>query len=106
MQANDAQTLVLCALAEGPSHGYAINAAIEELSGERLGPGSLYGALARLEAKGLIEPAESGQTADGGSPRARPLRLTVEGRATLERELRSMAKVAQAGLRRLGVRPA
>jgi DNA-binding PadR family transcriptional regulator len=101
MQANDAQTLVLCVLADGPLHGYAINAAIEELVGERLGPGSLYGALTRLEAKQLIEPAE-----EEGQGRQRPVRLTPAGRQALERELRSMAKVANAGLRSLGVNPA
>jgi DNA-binding PadR family transcriptional regulator len=98
MQANDAQTLVLCVLADGPLHGYAINAAIEELVGERLGPGSLYGALTRLEAKGLVEPAEE-------QGRQRPVRLTAKGREVLERELRSMAKVASVGLRSLGVSP-
>ncbi|HEX4221869.1 MAG TPA: helix-turn-helix transcriptional regulator [Pseudonocardiaceae bacterium] len=99
MQGNDAQTLVLCALADGPLHGYAINTAIEALTGERLGPGSLYGALTRLEAKQLIEPvAEQG--------RQRPVQLTAEGRQVLERELRAMARVAEVGLRRLGVRPA
>lgn len=99
MQANDAQTLVLCVLADGPLHGYAINAAIEELVGERLGPGSLYGALARLEAKQLIEPTEE-------QGRQRPVRLTPTGRQVLEQQLRSMAKVATAGLRSLGVNPA
>ncbi|SEM62685.1 PadR family transcriptional regulator [Streptacidiphilus jiangxiensis] len=102
MQANDAQTLVLCALADGPLHGYAVNAAIEQLVGERLGPGSLYGALTRLEAKGLVEPVEPVEE----SGRQRPVRLTAAGRAVLERELRSMAKVAAAGLRSLGVSPA
>jgi DNA-binding PadR family transcriptional regulator len=96
MQANDAQILVLCVLAEGPLHGYAINAAIEDLVGERLGPGSLYGALARLEAKELIEPVE-------GQGRQRPVRLTPVGREVLEQELRSMARVATKGLRSLGV---
>lgn len=99
MQANDAQTLVLCVLADGPLHGYAINAAIEELTGRRLGPGSLYGALTRLEAKELIEPV-------GENGRQRPVRLTGTGRAVLERELRTMARVAAAGLRQLGVEPA
>ena len=51
MQSNDAQMLVLTVLADGPLHGYAINSAIEELTGRRLGPGSLYGALSRLEAR-------------------------------------------------------
>jgi DNA-binding PadR family transcriptional regulator len=97
MQVNDSQTLVLCVLADGPMHGYAINTAIEELTGERLGPGSLYGALARLEAKGLIESlAEQG--------RQRPMCLTDRGREVLERELRSMARVAAVGLWRLGVK--
>ncbi|MGW2372839.1 PadR family transcriptional regulator [Kitasatospora sp. NPDC001683] len=102
MQAYDAQTLVLCALAEGPLHGYAVNAAIERLIGQKLGPGSLYGALTRLEAKQLIEPAG---TTDA-QPRQRPVRLTPQGRQVLERELRSMAKVAATGLASLKVDPA
>ncbi|WP_328617092.1 PadR family transcriptional regulator [Amycolatopsis sp. NBC_00355] len=96
---NDAQILVLYALTDGPLHGYAVNTAIGELTGERLGPGSLYGALARLEAKGLIEALE-------GEGRQRPVRITDQGRTVLERELLAMARVANAGLRRLGVRPA
>ncbi|MFE2958446.1 PadR family transcriptional regulator [Nocardia tengchongensis] len=99
MLANDAQILVLCALAEGPLHGYAINAAIEQFAGERLGPGSLYGALARLEAKRLIQAMD-------GVGRQRPVRLTPQGAALLERELRAMAEVSRTGLRRLGVSPA
>ncbi|MEV6097330.1 helix-turn-helix transcriptional regulator [Nocardia sp. NPDC051981] len=99
MLANDAQVLVLCALAEGPLHGYAINAAIEHLVGDRLAAGSLYGALARLEAKGLIEAVD-------GVGRQRPVRLTPQGAALLERELRAMAEVSRTGLRRLGVSPA
>jgi DNA-binding PadR family transcriptional regulator len=99
VQVNDSQTLVLCVLAGGPLHGYAINAAIEELTGERLGPGSLYGALARLEAKGLVEALP-------GEGRQRPVRLSPGGREVLERELQSMARVAAVGLRQLGANPA
>jgi DNA-binding PadR family transcriptional regulator len=96
MHGNDAQMLVLTVLANGPLHGYAINTAIEQLTGRRLGPGSLYGALTRLEAKNLIEPLpEEG--------RQRTLRLTPEGRTTLEQELRTMARVAAVGLRNLGI---
>ncbi|MGW3661103.1 methyltransferase domain-containing protein [Streptomyces sp. NPDC005151] len=87
MRTNDAQMLVLCALTDGPLHGYAINAAIEQVSGHRLGPGSLYGALARLEAKHLVEPLE-------GKGRQRPVRLTRVGRELLEREARFMARVS------------
>ncbi|MCW2917429.1 MAG: hypothetical protein JWN52_5497 [Actinomycetia bacterium] len=99
MQVNDSQTLVLCVLANGPMHGYAINSAIEELTGKRLAPGSLYGALARLESKQLVEPL-------AGEGRQRPVRLTPQGREMLELELRSMAHVAGVGLRSLGVKPA
>ncbi|MFI6289481.1 methyltransferase domain-containing protein [Streptomyces sp. NPDC051018] len=87
MRTQDAQTLVLSALADGPLHGYAVNTAIEKLSGRRLGAGSLYGALARLEDKRLVEPLE-------GQGRRRPFRLTDLGRGVLERKARSMARVS------------
>jgi ubiquinone/menaquinone biosynthesis C-methylase UbiE len=87
MRTNDAQVLVLSVLTDGPLHGYAINGAIERVSGQRLGAGSLYGALGRLEAKGLVESL-------AGVGRQRPVRLTDEGRALLEREALSMARVS------------
>ncbi|WP_222853685.1 PadR family transcriptional regulator [Fodinicola acaciae] len=96
---NDAQILVLCALADGPLHGYAINTAIEAIAGKRLGPGSLYGALTRLEAKGLVEALD-------GTGRQHPVKLTAAGREVLEAELRAMAKIAAVGLRNLRVEPA
>lgn len=99
MHSNDAQMLVLTVLASGPLHGYAINTAIEELTGSRLGPGSLYGALSRLETRGLVEP-DPGSDADDG--RARTVRLTGAGRTALRTELEQMARVSRAGLRSLG----
>src|ERR1700759_2487039 len=82
MHGNDAQLLVLTVLASGPRHGYAINTAIEELAGARLGPGSLYGALARLEARSLIEPAP-----EGGQDKNRSMRITAAGRDALRAQL-------------------
>lgn len=100
MHSKDAQMLVLTVLAEGPMHGYAINTAIEALTGARLGAGSLYGALARLEARELVEPA-------GDEPgRQRTVRITRAGRETLRAELEQMTRVAEAGLRSLGIAPA
>jgi DNA-binding PadR family transcriptional regulator len=90
--------LILTVLAAGPLHGYAINASIEELTGSRLGPGSLYGALSRLAARGLIEPA-----AEVG--RQRTVQLTGPGRDALRHELDQMARVARVGLRSLGMSP-
>ena len=103
MHGNDAQMLVLTVLAESPRHGYAINTAIEALTGHKLGPGSLYGALARLEARGLVEPA--GESAEA-SERYRTMQITEIGRETLRVELEQMARVSRAGLRALGIAPA
>lgn len=103
MHSNDAQMLVLTVLADGPLHGYAINTAIEELTGRKLGPGSLYGALSRLEARELIRPA--GEAAEA-QERHRTMQITDAGRDTLRVELEQMARVSQAGLRALGIAPA
>jgi DNA-binding PadR family transcriptional regulator len=86
--------LVLTSLAGGPKHGYAITADVEAVTGVRLGPGTLYGALSRLEGRGLIEalPADD---------RRRPYRLTAEGRSALEAELRTLQAVTRRGLERL-----
>ncbi len=86
--------LVLVSLADGAKHGYAIQQDIERVSGRRLGPGSLYGAIARLEAATYIESLSE----DG--PR-RPYRLTAAGSRALAAELAALAKVTATGRRRL-----
>ncbi|MER6944246.1 methyltransferase domain-containing protein [Nonomuraea sp. NPDC000554] len=86
MRTNDAQMLVLSALADGPLHGYAVNTAIERMTGARLGRGSLSSALARLRGKGLIEDLD-------GEGRRRPLRLTPAGQEALKGEIESLAYV-------------
>lgn len=86
--------LVLVSLADGAKHGYAMQQDIERISGRRLGPGSLYGAIARLEAGSYIEPlGEQG-------PR-RPYRLTAAGSKALAVELSTLAKLTSTGKRRL-----
>jgi DNA-binding PadR family transcriptional regulator len=93
-RSTDPSLLVLTSLAAGPKHGYAITLDVEELAGVRLGPGTLYGALSRLEGKGLIEalPAED---------RRRPYRLTGAGSAALSEQLQALERVARRGLDRL-----
>jgi DNA-binding PadR family transcriptional regulator len=95
-RSTDPGLLVLTSLAEGPKHGYAITQDIQGLAGVSLGPGTLYGALSRLESKGLIEglPAED---------RRRPYRLTAAGAQALGEELRAVQSVARTGLRRLAL---
>jgi len=86
--------LILVSLAEGPRHGYSMTEDIEAIAGVRLGPGTLYGALARLEARGLIEPLKS-------EDRRNPYRLTSLGERALRARLDSMMTVARTGQRRL-----
>jgi DNA-binding PadR family transcriptional regulator len=89
--------LILVSLADGPKHGYAIQQDVERVSGRRLGPGSLYGAIARLESAGLIEALEE------RGPR-RPYRLSASGSRVLANELEQLRKVTSAGTRRLAAR--
>ncbi|MCA1690177.1 MAG: PadR family transcriptional regulator [Actinobacteria bacterium] len=86
--------LILTSLADGPRHGYALIKDVEEFAGVTLGPGTLYGALARLERQGLIRPLAA-------EDRRRPYELTDAGAAALRPRLASMRKVADVGLRRL-----
>lgn len=93
---NDAGLLIMTSLASGPKHGYALLKDIEEFAGARLGPGSLYGGISRLEERGLIEALEpSGKT--------RPYRLTSAGRESLARTLRELRAVVDEGSLRLSI---
>jgi DNA-binding PadR family transcriptional regulator len=86
---------ILVSLSAGPRHGYAIMSDVEEMSGSPLGPGTLYGALARLERRGLIE-------ALAPEDRRRPYRLTALGATTLEAQLAGLQRFLKTGLDRLG----
>src|SRR3989454_11208090 len=86
--------LILVSLAGGDKHGYAMIEDIESLTGTRLGPGTLYGALARLERRGLIEPLAS-------DDRRRPYRLTGLGASVLQEQLTGLKSFAVTGLQRL-----
>jgi DNA-binding PadR family transcriptional regulator len=91
---SDPPLLVLASLANGPKHGHAMIEDIARLCGTRLGPGTLYGAIARLEQQGWIEslPAEE---------RRQPYRITGEGLLVLRAKLTTMQQFTKAGLRRL-----
>lgn len=91
---SDPPLLVLASLADGPKHGYAMIDEIEGISGARLGPGTLYGAITRLEQQGLIEPLAVEE-------RRQPYRLTAAGRRSLRAKLLAMRQVAIEGLRKL-----
>jgi len=92
---NDPNLLILASLADGDKHGYAIMADIKAFADVELGPGTLYGAITRLEERGFIRPVAT-------DDRRQPYRLTAAGRRFLEEELAGLQSVVRVGFRRLG----
>ena len=93
---SDRSILILTSLADQPKHGYALVKDIEGFAGVRLGPGTLYSALAKLEQAGLVEALPTEE-------RRRPYRITVTGREFLYERLTESARIAEVGLRRIAV---
>lgn len=93
-RAGEASALILISLADGPKHGYALIRDISEIAGVELGPGTLYGALDRLEGLQLIEPLPA-------QDRRHPYRITAAGAAALRVHLDSLERVSAAGRMRL-----
>jgi DNA-binding PadR family transcriptional regulator len=91
---SDPALLILVSLSEGPRHGYGITEDIATFANVRFGPGSLYGAIARLESRGLIEALKS-------EDRRNPYRLTSLGERALRARLASMHAVTRVAQKRL-----
>ena len=94
---SDPPLLVMASLADGPKHGHAMLEDITRMSGTRLGPGTLYGAIGRLEREKLIEPLPAEE-------RRQPYRLTPKGLRVLRAKLGTLYDFARAGLRKLEAR--
>jgi DNA-binding PadR family transcriptional regulator len=90
----DPALLLMISLASGPKHGHAMLLDIDRFAGVRLGPGTLYGALSRLESSGDVEALP----ADG---RRRPYKLTDSGRRSLEIRLAGLNRAVETGLSRV-----
>ena len=86
--------LILISLAAGPKHGYAITEDIASFANVRFGPGTLYAAIARLEARGLVNALDADE-------RRNPYELTAVGERALRARLSSIQAVARVGQRRL-----
>src|ERR1039457_2275850 len=93
----DPTLLALVSLADRDKHGYAIMEDIQRFAGVRLGPGTLYGAISRLQERGWIRPVASGD-------RRRPYAITGAGKQYLEEQLARLDQVVKTAMRRL--RPA
>jgi DNA-binding PadR family transcriptional regulator len=91
---SDPPLLVLASLANGPKHGHAMIEDIDSMCGTRLGPGTLYGAIARLEQQGWIEPLPP-------EDRRRPYRITAEGMRVFRAKLSTLRFFVKAATGRL-----
>ena len=90
----DPALLVLASLADGDKHGYAIMTDVKAFAGVDLGPGTLYGAITRLEARGYIKALRA-------DDRRQPYKLTPAGRQHLQAQLNALEPIVRAGIRRL-----
>jgi transcriptional regulator len=88
LQQGTLDLLILTTLNAGPLHGWGISRRIQFQSGEvlRVGQGSLYPALYRLEERGLIR-AEWGVSDEGR--RAKFYQLSAAGKRALARETKA-----------------
>jgi DNA-binding PadR family transcriptional regulator len=90
----DPQILILASLADGEKHGYAMMEDIERFGGVRLGAGTLYGAITRLEEQGWIARVES-------ADRRKPYRITGLGVKQLEEQMAILDRLLKTTQRRL-----
>ena len=92
----DPSLLILTSLSDGPKHGYAIMGDIAGFSGVRIEPGTLYGALSRLERRGWVRALDSEE-------RRKPYEITAAGQEVLAEQLASMQRIVRVGFRRTGL---
>jgi len=90
----DPGLLIMISLASGPKHGHAMMRDVESFAGIHLGPGTLYGAITRLDEGGLVEPL----AAQG---RRQPYRLTPAGLSVLRARLAELGQAVSIGLSRV-----
>jgi DNA-binding PadR family transcriptional regulator len=90
----DPSMLILASLAESDKHGYAIMEDVARFADVSLGPGTLYGAITRLENKGWIRPVKA-------KDRRQPYAITAAGRRHLTEQLDTLSRLVSAGRARL-----
>lgn len=94
MALSDEARLVLVSLAAGSKHPYAVGKDVQEFAGRTLGPGTLYGAIGRLQGGGYIAPLRA-------KGRRRPYQITPVGREALRQQVRQARRLALIAERRL-----
>lgn len=88
---------ILLSLGAGERHGYAMKREIAARTGGKLklGPGVLYGSIAKLLEQGLIEEADERPDPHLDDERRRYYRISTLGRKAMQREAARLAELAQ-----------
>ena len=89
----DPSVLILTSLTDGPKHGYAIMTDVAAFSGVSMEPGTLYGALSRLERRGWVRPLATQE-------RRRPYEITAAGQEVLAGQLAAMQQIVRVARQR------
>jgi DNA-binding PadR family transcriptional regulator len=88
---------ILLTMVDGERHGYAIMREVAERTGERLrlGPGSLYWAIGRLQEVGMIVETDERPDPEIDDERRRYYRITDLGRRVLKHEAETLAEIVE-----------
>ena len=91
------QLHILLALAIGDKHGYAIMREVETLTegAVTMGPGTLYGAIKKMLAAGLVEESDERPDPELDDERRRYYRITGLGGRVLDAEVTRMEQLAR-----------
>jgi DNA-binding PadR family transcriptional regulator len=86
---------IMLALADGARHGYAIKQDVDARTGGaiRLGPGTLYEAIQRLEDGGLIAESAPADPVNGQEAQRRYYQLTARGWKVLQEQVRQLGVI-------------
>lgn len=97
---------ILLSLAEGERHGYALKREIAQRTDQKLvlGPGVLYGAIARMIEQGLIEESNDRPDPHLDDERRRYYRLTSFGRKVAQAEAARLRELVALAAERFGGR--
>ena len=91
---SDPPLLVLASLADGPKHGHAMIEDIAQMCGTHLGPGTLYGAITRLEQQELIQALSPQE-------RRQPYRITTKGVRLLRAKVATLQRFTRVASKRM-----
>ena len=88
---------ILLALSDGERHGYAIKKEVEQTTEGtvRMGPGTLYEGIQRLEKMALIRAVECTPAGEKEHSQRRYYRLTATGHGVLRDEVRRLERVLE-----------